>query len=106
MFAAADSLITLLIIVGSIIFSLWRKFRGGDADETPAPPPARRPQNPSQRTLTWEEELQQLLKGASPKTPPVVRQAPPPISRAPVATTPPSRPVAPPPLILAPTPAR
>ena len=106
MFAGIDSLIGLLIFVAISIVASWlqKRQRGGQDQEPPAPPPPRPHradgtapppiQHPSQKPVSWEEELKRLLEGQLPETepaprplPPVIvqtpRQAPPPIHAAP-----------------------
>jgi hypothetical protein len=102
MFAAADTLITLLIFAAIAIISSWWKKRQGDSEsdprgdgQGPAPPlPSRRNKPPPAQPTNWEEELRRLLEGeeaappSAPPPPPVApsRPAPkpPPVPRRPV----------------------
>lgn len=102
MFAAADTLITLLIFAAIAIISSWWKKRQRDQESDswgdgrgPAPPlPSRRGKAPPAQPTNWEEELRRLLQGeeaappSAPPPPPVApsRPAPkpPPVPRRPV----------------------
>lgn len=102
MFAAADTLITLLIFAAIAVISSWWKNRQRDQESDPwgdgrgpAPPlPSRRGKGPPAQPTNWEEELRRLLEGeeaappSAPPPPPVApsRPAPkpPPVPRRPV----------------------
>lgn len=104
MFAAADSLITLLIFAAIAIVSSWlqkKRKQGeqdpwGDGGGPPPPmpkrrePPPRRERVPSQddrpqapKPTNWEEELRRLLEGEQPAPPLVVRPQPAPAAKPP-----------------------
>jgi hypothetical protein len=101
MFAAADSLITLLIFAAIALISHWlQQRRKGQEPEAPGekvPPPVRGPGGapaPS-RPQNWEEELRRLLQGETPASPP---PAPPPTRPKPPPIPQPPRPVQPAPV--------
>lgn len=90
-FAGMDSLIGLIIfiLISAVASWLQRRQQGGENEDMPPPRPRRRTSSPppppppvrteQPRTLTWEEELKQLLEGQTPQAPPPPPPLPPPV---------------------------
>ena len=84
MFAAADTLITLLIFAAIAVISSWWKNRHrgkesdpwGDGGGPPPPLPSRRGTPAPSKPTNWEEELRRLLEGEEPAPPPARRPPP------------------------------
>lgn len=97
MFAAADTLIPLLIFAVIAVISAWWKNRQRDNQSPPGaggggppPLPTRRGTPAPPKPSNWEEELRRLLEGEEPAPPPVAAPPrptpkPPPIPRTPTA---------------------